>query len=82
MLRSMGMAGTWLCRDDMDRERLLDMEERLKPVRQVAFAFLGITLILSAPWIGLWTLLPLALAASRTRSDRNTSCSPPGRFPR
>src|SRR5215208_6533954 len=59
---SMGMAGTWLCRDDMDRERLLDMEERLKPVRQVAFAFLGVTLILSAPWIGLWTLLPLALA--------------------
>jgi len=58
----MGMAGTWLCRDDMDRERLLDMEERLKPVRQVAFAFLGVTLILSAPWIGLWTLLPLALA--------------------
>jgi diguanylate cyclase (GGDEF)-like protein len=56
------MAGTWLCRDDMDRERLLDMEERLKPVRRVAFAFLGITLVLSAPWIGLWTLLPLALA--------------------
>jgi diguanylate cyclase (GGDEF)-like protein len=56
------MAGTWLCRDDMDRERLLDMEERLKPVRQVAFAFLGVTLLLSAPWIGLWTLLPLALA--------------------
>jgi diguanylate cyclase (GGDEF)-like protein len=58
----MTMAGTWLCRDDMDRERLLDMEERLKPVRQVAFAFLGVTLILSAPWIGIWTLLPLALA--------------------
>jgi diguanylate cyclase (GGDEF)-like protein len=56
------MAGTWLCGDDMDRERLLDMEERLKPVRRVAFAFLGITLVLSAPWIGLWTLLPLALA--------------------
>ena len=56
------MARTWLCRDDMDRERLLDMEERLKPVRRVAFAFLGIALILSAPWIGLWTLLPLALA--------------------
>jgi diguanylate cyclase (GGDEF)-like protein len=56
------MAGTWLCRDDMDRERLLDMEERLKPVRQVAFAFLGVALLLSAPWIGLWTLLPLALA--------------------
>src|SRR3954447_13933460 len=56
------MAGTWLCRDDMDRERLLDMEERLKPVRQVAFGFLGIALLAGAPWIGLWTLLPLALA--------------------
>jgi diguanylate cyclase (GGDEF)-like protein len=58
------MSGTWLCRDDMDRERLLDMEERLKPVRRVAMGFLAIALIASGPWLGWWTLIPLAVAAS------------------
>jgi diguanylate cyclase (GGDEF)-like protein len=57
------MSGTWLCRDDMDRERLIDMEERLKPVRRVAIGILGVALLAAGPWIGLWTLLPLAVAA-------------------
>lgn len=58
-----GMAGSWLCRDDVDRERLLDMERRLKPVRALTIGMLGIALIASAPWIGWWTLVPLAIAA-------------------
>src|SRR3954469_5162679 len=58
-----GMAGSWLCRDDFDRERLLDMEERIKPVRRIAIGILAIALIAGAPWIGLWTLLPLGVAA-------------------
>jgi diguanylate cyclase (GGDEF)-like protein len=57
------MAGSWLCRDDFDRERLLDMEERIKPVRRVAMGILAIALIAGAPWIGWWTLIPLAAAA-------------------
>jgi diguanylate cyclase (GGDEF)-like protein len=57
------MSGSWLCRDDFDRERLLDMEERIKPVRRVAMGVLAIALIAGAPWIGWWTLLPLAVAA-------------------
>jgi diguanylate cyclase (GGDEF)-like protein len=57
------MSGTWLCRDDFDRERLLDMEERIKPVRRVAIGILAVALIAGAPWIGLWTLLPLGVAA-------------------
>jgi diguanylate cyclase (GGDEF)-like protein len=57
------MSGSWLCRDDFDRERLLDMEERIKPVRRVAIAILALALIAGAPWIGLWTLLPLGVAA-------------------
>lgn len=57
------MAGSWLCRDDVDRERLLDMEQRLKPVRAMAIGVLGLALIISAPWIGLWTLVPLLFAA-------------------
>jgi diguanylate cyclase (GGDEF)-like protein len=58
------MSGSWLCRDDMDRERLLDMEERIKPVRRVAIGILAVALIAGAPWIGLWTLLPLGVAAA------------------
>jgi diguanylate cyclase (GGDEF)-like protein len=57
------MTGTWLCRDDFDRERLLDMEERIKPVRRLAMAILAIALIAGAPWIGWWTLIPLVGAA-------------------
>jgi len=57
------MAGSWLCRDDFDRERLLDMEERIKPVRRLALGILAIALIASAPWLGWWTLIPLAGAA-------------------
>jgi diguanylate cyclase (GGDEF)-like protein len=54
------MSGSWLCRDDFDRERLLDMEERIKPVRRVAMGILALALVAGAPWIGWWTLLPLA----------------------
>src|SRR5262249_41852254 len=57
------MSGSWLCRDDTDRERLLDMEERLKPVRAVAMGLLALALIACAPWLGWWTLIPLAFTA-------------------
>lgn len=57
------MTGSWLCRDDVDRERLLDMERRLKPVRAVTMGVLGLALVASAPWIGWWTLVPLVFAA-------------------
>ena len=39
------------------------MERRLKPVRAITIGMLGIALVASAPWIGWWTLLPLAIAA-------------------
>jgi len=39
------------------------MEERIKPVRRVAIGILAVALIAAAPWIGLWTLLPLGVAA-------------------
>jgi hypothetical protein len=56
------MSGSWLCRGDIDRERLLDMEERIKPVRRIAIGILALALLAGAPWIGLWTLLPLGVA--------------------
>ena len=39
------------------------MEERIKPVRRLALGILAIALIASAPWLGWWTLIPLAGAA-------------------
>ena len=58
------MAGkSWLCRDDMDRERLLDMEVRLGPVRRASIGVIALALIACGPWLGWWTLIPLALAA-------------------
>ena len=56
--------GSWLCRDDMDRARMLDMERRITPVRSAAMGILGLALIASAPWLGWWTLIPLVLAAA------------------
>jgi diguanylate cyclase (GGDEF)-like protein len=53
------MSGSWLCRDDIDRERLLDMEERIRPVRRLAMGVLALALLVSSPWLGLWTLIPL-----------------------
>jgi diguanylate cyclase (GGDEF)-like protein len=57
------MAGTWLCRDDMDRERLLDMERRIKPVRALAMGILALALLAAGPWLGWWTIVPLLFAA-------------------
>jgi diguanylate cyclase (GGDEF)-like protein len=48
---------TWLCRDDFDRERLLDMEERVRPARQRAFLILFLSIAAVAPWLGWWPLL-------------------------
>jgi diguanylate cyclase (GGDEF)-like protein len=47
----------------MDRERLLDMERRIRPVRAAAMGVLALGLIACGPWLGWWTLAPLALAA-------------------
>jgi diguanylate cyclase (GGDEF)-like protein len=55
--------GSWLCRDDMDRARMLDMERRIAPVRTGAMGVLALALLAGGPWIGWWTLAPLALAA-------------------
>ena len=58
----MHSTSTWLFPDGVDRERMLDMDLRLQPVRRKAFAVLAIALAAGAPWVGWWTLLPLALA--------------------
>jgi diguanylate cyclase (GGDEF)-like protein len=55
---------SWLCRDDFDRERLLDMEERVRPVRQRTFVILAISIAIVAPWVGWWPLLFLLPASA------------------
>ena len=56
------MEGSWLCPDREDRDRLLDMEPRLKPVRTATLAILGLALLGCGPWFGWWTLVPLLVA--------------------
>jgi diguanylate cyclase (GGDEF)-like protein len=46
----------------MDRERMLDMDGRLRPVRRRSFAVLALALIACGPWLGWWTLAPLVFA--------------------
>jgi diguanylate cyclase (GGDEF)-like protein len=47
----------------MDRDRMLDMDLRLQPVRRRAFAVLAGALVMLGPWLGFWTLVPLAVAS-------------------
>ena len=50
-------ASSWLCRDGFDRDRLLDMEDRLRPARRRTFAILTVAIASVGPWLGWWPLL-------------------------
>jgi diguanylate cyclase (GGDEF)-like protein len=47
-------------RDEARRERLLDMEVRLRPYRYACFAILAIVLVAFSPELGWWWAAPLA----------------------
>jgi len=55
---------SWLCRDDFDRERLLDMEHRIAPARRRTFAILFVAILAVGHWLGWWPLLFLLPAAA------------------
>jgi diguanylate cyclase (GGDEF)-like protein len=42
---------------------MIDMERRLRPVRNLALGLLALALAAGGPWVGWWTLLPLGIAA-------------------
>src|SRR4051794_33540893 len=42
---------------------MLEMDRHLQPVRRASFAVLALALVASGPWLGWWTLAPLAVAA-------------------
>ena len=43
---------------------MLEMDRLLRPIRRLTFGVLAIALVLMGPWLGYWTLAPLALAAA------------------
>ena len=53
---------TWLIEGGMDRERMLDMDRLVAPVRQRSFLVIAAALLLCGPWLGWWTIVPLAVA--------------------
>ena len=53
---------SWLISDGMDRERMLDMDRMVAPVRRKSFAVMAVALLVCGPWLGWWTLAPLAVA--------------------
>lgn len=55
---------SWLCPSANARERMLDMDARLAPVRAIALLALALIALMQAYWIGIWTLLPIVPAAA------------------
>jgi diguanylate cyclase (GGDEF)-like protein len=53
---------SWLCATQADRERVLDMEQRIRPLRTRSFGVLALALLICGPWVGWWTLIPLGVA--------------------
>jgi diguanylate cyclase (GGDEF)-like protein len=67
---------SWLCPNPGDRERLLDMEQRLGPVRTAAFGVLTLAILISAPWMGWWLVAPVvACAVAFGLADRGLATS-------
>ena len=54
--RAEDTSGSWLCRDGSDRQRMLDMEERVRPVRQRAAVIMTLAILAAGPWLGWWPL--------------------------
>jgi two-component system cell cycle response regulator len=57
------MSASWLCPTDRDRGRVLDASPRVRTIRKVGSGAVGVTLLISAPWLGWWTLILFALSA-------------------
>jgi diguanylate cyclase (GGDEF)-like protein len=55
--------GSWLFPNGDNRERMLELDRQLRPVRRAAFGVLVVSVIICGPWLGWWTILPLVLAA-------------------
>jgi diguanylate cyclase (GGDEF)-like protein/putative nucleotidyltransferase with HDIG domain len=52
--------GTWLCPTDLDRARAVDASPRVRRIRLVGSAAVGLALVSASPWLGWWTLILFA----------------------
>jgi diguanylate cyclase (GGDEF)-like protein len=57
------MDQSWLCPTALDRSRVVDANDRVRTIRKVGSGAIGVALIVSAPWLGWWTLILFALSA-------------------
>jgi diguanylate cyclase (GGDEF)-like protein len=57
------MSASWLCPTDQDRRRVLEASPRVLVIRKVGSGAVGVTLLISAPWLGWWTLILFGLSA-------------------
>jgi diguanylate cyclase (GGDEF)-like protein len=57
------MNQSWLCPTELDRSRVIDANDRVRTIRKVGSGAIGAALIISAPWLGWWTLILFALSA-------------------
>jgi diguanylate cyclase (GGDEF)-like protein len=69
--------GTWLCDDDMARERMLDIERHMAPKRKLVIGVIGVSLLASAPWVGWWWLIALVIPLGAfALADRSVHSQP------
>jgi len=54
---------SWLCPTELDRSRVVDANDRVRTIRRVGSLAVGIALVISAPWVGWWTLILFAASA-------------------
>jgi diguanylate cyclase (GGDEF)-like protein len=59
----MSEGSSWLCPTELDRTRIVDANDRVRMIRLVGAGAIGVALLISAPWIGWWTLILLSLCA-------------------
>jgi diguanylate cyclase (GGDEF)-like protein len=52
----------WLCPTELDRSRVVDASERVSTIRRVGSGAVGAALVISAPWLGWWTLILFTLS--------------------
>ena len=70
-------SSSWLCPTELDRTRIVDANDRVRTIRLVGAGAVGAALLISAPWIGWWTLILFALVALNFYNvERRMSASP------
>jgi two-component system cell cycle response regulator len=57
------MSESWLCPTELDRSRVTNANGRVRIIRLVGSGAVGGALVISTPWLGLWTLILFALSA-------------------